>query len=394
MIGGEERYVRDLSIALTARGHEVAVVTLWQEGLPVFECDQGVRVHRIRGSMQRMNAIFSDKDHRHAPPFPDPEVLQALRRIIMRERPNIVHAHNWMIHSFTLLKSWSKAKLVITLHDCSLICAKQEFMYYGAVCSGPGLTKCLGCTAQHYGIAKGWPITLANWVGGKVEQQTVDMFLPVSQAVAKATQLVKHRLPYRVIPNFIPDDMNVSCDDADLLMAQLPEDNYLLFVGDMGRGKGEQVLLRAYTQMASQVPLVFIGRSVAGFSTNCQRNVLVLSSWPHSAVMRAWSRCAIALTPSISFDSCPTVTLEAMAVGRPVIASRIGGLSDIVVDGETGFLVPPGDTLALREAIERLLDDPALREQMGARAKQRVIQFQASTVIPRIEQVYQEVLQP
>src|SRR6184192_3109471 len=109
IIGGEERYVRDLSIALTARGHEVTVVTLWQEGLPAFECDQGIRVHRIRGSMQRVKALFSDKDHRHAPPFPDPEVLQALRRIIMRERPNIVHAHNWMILSFTLLKSWSKA---------------------------------------------------------------------------------------------------------------------------------------------------------------------------------------------------------------------------------------------------------------------------------------------
>jgi glycosyltransferase involved in cell wall biosynthesis len=109
--------------------------------------------------------------------------------------------------------------------------------------------------------------------------------------------------------------------------------------------------------------------------------------------MSAWSRSAIALTPSNSFDSCPTVTLEAMAMGRPVVASRIGGLPDIVVEGETGFLVTPGDERALREAIQRLLDNPALREHMGAMGKQRVVKFQASIVIPCIEQVYREILQ-
>src|SRR6266566_1127367 len=150
LISGEERYVRDLSLELIARGHDVAVATLWQEGLPPFECDQGVRVHRIRSSTQRMDALFRDKERRHAPPFPDPEALWALRRIIIHERPDIVHAHNWIVHSFTPLKVWSKAKLVVTLHDCSFICAKQDLEHEGAVCSGPGLMKCLECATEHY----------------------------------------------------------------------------------------------------------------------------------------------------------------------------------------------------------------------------------------------------
>ena len=81
-----------------------------------------------------------------------------------------------------------------------------------------------------------------------------------------------------------------------------------------------------------------------------------------------------------------------MAFGKPVVASRVGGLPDIVSDGETGLLVPPGDVHALREAIQSLLDDPARRERMGAMAKQRAIKFQAREVVPCIEQVYQEVL--
>ena len=392
-IGGEERHVRNLSIELTARGHDVSVATLWQEGLPEFECDRGVRVHRIRGSLQRVSALFSEKGRRHSPPFPDPEALWALRRIIMRERPDIVHAHNWIVHSFMPLKSWSKAKLIVTLHDCSLICAKKRFMYHGAVCKGPALTKCLGCAAAHYGIAKGVPTVLANWIWGKVERQTVDMFLPVSQAIAEVSQLAKHGMPYRVIPNFVPNDLGKSLGDADPLLAQLPKDNYLLFVGDVTRDKGVEVLLRAYSEMRSQVPLVLIGRPVADFPTNFPPGVLVLQSWPHAAVMSAWSRCTIALMPSLILDACPTVTMEAMAMGRPVVASRIGGLPDIVVDGETGLLVPPGDWRALQQAIQRLLDDPALRERLGAMAKQRVVEFQARTVVPRIEQVYQEVLQ-
>lgn len=392
-IGGEQRHVHNLSIELVARGHDVAVVTLWQEGMPAFECDQGVRVHRVHGSMQRIPALFTEKERRHLPPFPDPEVLWALRSIITQERPDIVHAHNWIVHSFTPLKAWSKAKLVVTLHDSSLVCAKQRLMYHGALCSGPGLTKCLGCAAEHYGIARGVPITLANWVWGKVEHQTVDMFLPVSQAIAEAIQLAKYGVSYRVIPNFVPNDVGVLCDDAKPLLAQLPKDNYLLFVGDVTRDKGVEVLLRAYAEMGSQVPLVLIGRPVIDFSANFPPNVHILQSWPHDAVMSAWSRCTIAVMPSVLPDACPTVTMEAMVIGRPVVASRIGGLSEIVVDGETGFLVAPGDAVALRQAMQRLLDDPALRERMGVMAKQRVVEFQARTVVPRIEQVYQEILQ-
>src|SRR5438874_2677135 len=136
-VGGEEHHVRTLSVELAARGHEVAVATLWQEGLPTFELDRGVRVHRIRGSMQRASWLFADSGRTHAPPFPDPELLLAIRRIIKRERPDIVHAHNWLARSFLPLKGWSGAKLVMTLHDYGLVCAKQNLIYKNAPCSGP-----------------------------------------------------------------------------------------------------------------------------------------------------------------------------------------------------------------------------------------------------------------
>lgn len=391
-IGGEERHVRNLSIELAAMGHDVSLATFWHKGLAEFEIDQGVRIYRIRGTMQRATAIFSEQGRQYAPPFPDPEAMYALKRIIMHEHPDIVHAHNWIVHSFTPLKNWSKAKLVVTLHDYSLLCVQKRLTYQNKVCTGPALTKCLKCATDFYGAAKGLPSTLANRMWGKVERQTVDMFLPVSQAVAEGTQLAIYGVPYRIIPNFVPDNLSMLRDDADAHLEQLPKEDFLLFVGDVRRDKGVEVLLRAFAGMESQVPLVLIGRLGNDLSMDFPPHVHVLQDWPHAAVMSAWSRCTLALAPSIWPDPCPTVAMEAMSMGKPVIASRIGGLSDIIVDGESGILVAPEDPLALREAIQLLLDNPGQRAYMGKMAKQRVTKFQAKTVVSQIGQMYQEVL--
>jgi glycosyltransferase involved in cell wall biosynthesis len=108
--------------------------------------------------------------------------------------------------------------------------------------------------------------------------------------------------------------------------------------------------------------------------------------------MEAWRRSILALAPSVGPETFGMVVMEAMSAGRPVIASRIGGLTDLVADGETGLLVQAGDPLALQQSIARLLADPDLRERMGQAALCKVVQFQASTVVPRIEQVYEQVL--
>jgi glycosyltransferase involved in cell wall biosynthesis len=391
-IGGEERHVRNLSIELAARGHDVTLATLWHQGLEEYEIDQGVRIYRIRAAVQRMSILFSEQSRQHAPPFPDPEALGALQRIIQRERPEIVHAHNWIVHSFVPLKCWSKARLIVTLHDYSLVCVQKRLIHQNTVCSGPALIKCIGCASKFYGPAKGIPSLLANRMWGQIERQCVDMFLPVSQAVADGTQLARSHAPYRVIPNFVPDNVSTLRDESDPRLLQLPRGDFLLFVGDLKRDKGVDVLLEAYRRLDSDVPLILIGRLCHDLTQDFPPNVRVLQDWPHAAVMAAWHRCTLALVPSTCPDSCPTVVMEAMSTGRPVVASRIGGLVDIVADGETGLLVTPENAEELCRAMHRLLNNPDERARMGHAARQRVVAFQAQTVVSRIEQVYQDAL--
>ncbi|HTK11598.1 MAG TPA: glycosyltransferase family 4 protein [Ktedonobacteraceae bacterium] len=392
-VGGEERFVTDLSHELAARGHDVAVVTLWQQGFPAFEVQQGVRIHRVRGTMQQMSFLFSEGVRTYSPPFPDPGVMGEIRRILQIERPEIVHAHNWLVHSFTPLAAESKAKFVVSLHDYSHVCVQKRLMRQGVRCTGPEVTKCLACSTQFYGLTKGPATALANFHWAAKERQVVDMFLPVSQATADGNELEKHKVPYQVIPNFVPDHMDVLDDENDPLLSQLPKGDFLLFVGDVTLDKGAEVLIRAYAEMETQIPLVLIGRPfLPNLDAWLPKNVFLLGTWPHEAVMGAWKRCTIGLVPSTWAEPFGIVALEAMYMGKPLIAARSGGLTDIVAEGETGLFVPPGDPQALRAAIQTLLDDPALRERMGVQAKQRVQAFQAEFVVSRFEQVYQELL--
>jgi glycosyltransferase involved in cell wall biosynthesis len=391
VIGGEERHVQDLSAELLKRGHEVAVATLHTPGTEEFELDHGVRIYRIKGTMRRGRWLYSQAERNHAPPFPDPEVTLALRRIIADEKPQIVHAHNWIYHSFLPLKAWSGAPLVLSVHDYSLACVQKRLMHFGVPCSGPGLARCLGCASNHYGSLKGTVTTLSHRVSQPAIRAAVDHFLPVSMATAVRNGLVERNLPFEVIPNFVPDTFDLGSENVGDYVSQLPEDGYLLFVGDLSLDKGVGVLLRAYADLQNPPPLVLVGRRSNDTPTALPNNVFLMNRWPHAAVMEAWRRSSLALVPSLTPETFGIVAIEAMAMGRPVIASDTGGLTDVVIDGETGFLVPPGDAVALTQAMKRLMEDEPLRKRLGQVALRRSQNFRASVVIPRIETIYRKL---
>lgn len=393
IIGGEERHVQDLCLELVKRGHKVTVATLQIPGIPEFEIDQGVQIYRIKSTTQRASWLYKQAERSHHPPFPDPEVSLALQRIIKHEKPDIVHAHNWLLYSFLPLKMWSGLPLVVSLHDYSFRCTQKRLMRSGKLCSGPSLVKCMNCSADHYGGIKGRVTALTHQLSNPIVRAAVDMFLPVSQATVIGNRLVEERLPFQIIPNFISDTSALIQEDVEGYTSQLPEDGFLLFVGDLSRDKGMDVLLRAYHSVKDAPPLVLIGRKRPDTPSDLPPNVTMMGSWPHAAVMEAYRRSSFSMLPSVCPETFGIVVIEAMSMGRPVIASRIAGLADIITDGENGFLAPPGNPEALSQAIQRLVDDPALRKHVGQGALRRAQDFRAGVVVPRIEAVYNELLQ-
>lgn len=156
----------------------------------------------------------------------------------------------------------------------------------------------------------------------------------------------------RVIPSGV--DVPASVPKPD-------EPPHLLFAGRLSREKGILDLVEA----AVGLPLV-----VAGDGPLRDRVPGALGMVPHDELLLQYGRAAVVACPSHR-EGFGVVCAEAMAHGRPVVAAAVGGLLDLVVDGETGLLVEPGDVGELRAALERLLGDSELRVRLGAAARAR-----------------------
>jgi len=100
----------------------------------------------------------------------------------------------------------------------------------------------------------------------------------------------------------------------------------------------------------------------------------------------------VLVLPSLN-EGMGRVLVEAMAAGKPVVASNVGGIPDLVEHGRNGLLVPPGDEQALAEAVKRLLKDPEKSKQMGQQGRQICGQFSLEAMLAKLDQLYQELLQ-
>jgi glycosyltransferase involved in cell wall biosynthesis len=389
VIGGVEVHVQALARGLAARGHDVHVATLATGDSGVGErIDEGVRVHALQGAVQRMGFLFTT-ERRHAIPLADPQIVSGLRRLAADFSPDIVHAHNWLGRSFVPLKRSVGAPYLVSLHDSGRICTQGRMMYRGVeLCTGPTVRRCLECCAVQFGAPKGTVTYLGNRLARRGEAAAVDLFLPVSNAVAESNRLPQDALPYEVVPNFAVDAEPFTRGE-DPLLAELPSEPFVLQVGDVVADKGTDVLFKAYREVPSPPPLVLIGRITAEMRRSLPAGAIALGPWPHELVLEAWRRSLFGTMPSLCLDACPTVTFEAMAAGKPVIASALGGLLDQVLDQETGLFVPPGDASALAKAMALLASDARMRARMGEQARSRFeAEFRADVVIDRIEAVY------
>ena len=396
IIGGEERQVKNLSVKLCENKHDVSVATIWQKGAPRFELDKGVRVYRLNSTLQRASFLFKDKHRAGAPPFPDPELTWRLWQIVKREQPHIVHAHNWMIYSFLPIKRWSKAKLVLSLHDKSFNCSVKNRINQETLCYSPPSKKCIECASRRYGSFKGTLVVGSHLLMGPLERAAVDMFVADNHCYAEDNGLIAKGLPLKVIQNFIPDDICMVVEDPHPhLTSKLPVGEFILFVGAFSRFKGVDTLIAAYREIKGAPPLVIIGYKTMDMpvlKAQLPESMTVLMDWPHEAVMVAWQRCLFGVVPSLYSDPIPTVALEGMASGKALVASRVDSLPNLVVDGKTGFVVDPGDPDKLRRAMERLINEAETRKRMGDEALRKVVGYQASKIVPQIEELYSDLL--
>jgi glycosyltransferase involved in cell wall biosynthesis len=227
----------------------------------------------------------------------------------------------------------------------------------------------------------------------RVLHSRADRYIAISTAVADGSrQALPGDSDIIVIPTMVPNNLP-SLAQSTPRPAFLPsEDDYLMFVGALGPHKGVDVLLEARRRMRNRPPLVLIGTPRADTPPIDDPGVVIARNVPSAQVMASWMRASVAVVPSVWSEPMGQVAVEAMLVGRPVVASDVGGLRDVVDRGITGLMVPPGDPGALADALDRLLDDPEMRQRMGMMGRQHARQFEAAAVAPRIVEVLEDAV--
>jgi glycosyltransferase involved in cell wall biosynthesis len=170
------------------------------------------------------------------------------------------------------------------------------------------------------------------------------------------------------------------------------------FVGWLLPIKGPEYLLKAMEYVWPEHPeasLVFVGKGDLDLDLRTQalevsaNGRVKFLGWRNdiNEIMPVFDMLVL---PSLN-EGMGRVLVEAMAAGKPVVASRVGGIPDLVQHGETGYLVPPADEKALADGIKKLLDDPGNAWEMGQRGKEYCQKFSLEAMIEKLDDLYSDL---
>jgi len=378
--GGLEAHVERLSLRLAERGHEVSVVA---GGQPKGSLSRnGIPVMRSAVTIERLPGAYGDPSRPFAPPWVDSRLARTIDEAVETRRPQVIHAHGWCAVSAARVASRRDLPLVVTLHDYGLLCPMRNLLRGDSPCGRGAGTACMRCPGSNQTVAKRMVLAVAL-ESRRRRTRVQPVYLAVSREVATRHLAASAVHAVTVVPNFI--------DLPPARPLSPPPDGRILFVGPADRPKGWHIVSQAHELLVSwDVPATL--HHVGGPEARGEERFVVESGRLTGADLeRAYAEASVVAVPSLWADACPTVALEAMAAGRPVVASAVGGLKDIVDHGRTGLLVRHGDATALASALGELLEDGAKRARMGAAAYKRAPTFSSETVVPIIESIYAQV---
>lgn len=299
-----------------------------------------------------------------------PEAVRKIAALIEATQPDLVHCHN-IYHQLTpSIIGAAKARgvpVALTLHDYKPVCPAYARLQNGKPCSecldgsfAPVLKhRCaegsLGKSALLYTEA-----VVQRWMGS---YEKVDRFIAPSRFMADSITRRFPRERVTLLYNGV-DTAHIPTGDKS--------EGHALFLGRLSHEKGVATLLQAHAAAGARWPLVVAGTGPLRDELIAQyKDATFTGHLSGDALKQALAGAAVVVVPSEWYENCPMSVLEAMAWGKPVVGSRMGGIPELVVDGETGLLFEAGNVAELSACLGRLMDAPALRQRMGRSARMR-----------------------
>jgi len=397
--GGSDRYIFELARMLTDRGHEIIPFAMEDPANnPSHYSSLFVSPVELSDPYRLpfWKRIATAKRILHSS-----EAASRARILTEISNPDVAHLHNIYHHiSPSVLKPLVERGVgtVMTVHDYKLMCPALRLYKNGTVCEKCApmrYTSCLTGRCVHDSRAASALCTLEMLYHDLTRAYTgrVDRFIAPSRFVAG--KLRERGLPdeqIEVLPRFI-DTTCWKPGSSD------GSDDYVIFSGRLAAEKGVETLVRAMAKLP-EIPLKIVGTGM--LDANIRQLVRELNAdnieftgfKSGQVVRRLIQGARFMCAPSQWYENAPMTILEAFACGKPVVATRIGGIPEMVREGETGLLVEPGDVEGLRDAISLLWNDTdALVRKMGANARQLTeTEYTPAIHYDKLMGIYQQVM--
>ena len=317
--------------------------------------------------------------------FHSREAGEKFARLIDDFRPDVIHAHGIYHHLTNAILAPARQRgvpIVYTLHDYKLICPAYHFYTpQNGVCErcrGGQQWRCLTNRCTQGPLAMDALYALDGWIqwhGGALRSAVSRFVGPCRFIVDKFAEHGFPREKLRYVPNFFEsaDDAPVAADEVAALREA--RGRHILYFGRLSPEKGVDVLIDAAA--AANAPLTIVGDGPQRGALEAQARALgarcLFTGHLKGAALWAEVEAATAVAlPSLWYEIAPKSVLEAQARGKPVVTTRIGGLPELVEDGENGLLVEPGDRVGLADALRRALAmDEGSLAAMGAKGREQ-----------------------
>ncbi|HZY70942.1 MAG TPA: glycosyltransferase family 4 protein [Thermoplasmata archaeon] len=388
--GGTQSYIRDVTSALALRGHETRLLNL--VSVPEASNDPTVRfvpVPPVGGRRIPHDLLAA------------PAVEAALAEELSRFRPDLVHLHHFDT-GFASIARWVRAlrvPVVMTAHDAELVCPISTLVRPGRIiCEGGVEVRCLftGCKVGYGGV---YNLLQSESFGANVAPK-IRAYLCPSRPLVEYLDRHGFRPAVR-LPSFAEIPASVRAAPTPEPPSTAPPT-----VGYLGRiepYKGVLDLADAVGRLRSRFPDLRLDIAGEGpFRPKLEEHLRALGltgtttfrGRVEGAAKERWfAGIHLLAMPSNAWENFGLVALEALARGRPVVATRVGGIPDIVEDSSTGLLVSISEPEALARAIGRLLEDPGLRDRLGSEGRRRVLdRFTPERHVAALLAVYEAVL--
>lgn len=318
---------------------------------------------QVRGWSGRISAFFSGFYNRRA--------AQEVVRVVSEFQPDVVHAHNLLpLFSPSVLVACCRAgvPVVFTAHNQALTCPRADHLRRGRLCD-----QCLGGYEYHCVLhnCRGNLCESIAYAARSAFARRMRFYHDYVHVIIALTEFARQRLLRQgfdsqqvvVLPNMAP----VADEPSDAAKG-----GYVLFAGRLSAEKGIDVLLAAACALPDvRFLLAGSGPLEEKIRNSCPANVQLLGQVASEELTRLYRGARLVVLPSLTYEMCPLVIGEAMGHGLPVVASCIGGIPELVDDGQTGLLFTPGEWRQLAHCLRSLWDNPGICSQMGQQGWQK-----------------------